>query len=207
MLSALGHSFIVAIGTAILSGVVGLFTALGFVRRSFRWKNVFSTILFLPMMISPVIVGVALVAFLTKFGFQKSYLYIIAGQTTLALPYVFVTVRAQLYGFDRSVEEAAMTLGSNELETFFEVTLPLIMPGLMAGMLLAFVISFGEFTATQFWVQPDTVTVPIEIYTMVRTNLTPMVNAMGTILMVITLVIPLLLDVLLGKNYILKSSL
>lgn len=206
LLSALWNSLVVATGSAIVAGAVGLIAALGFVRRRFRAKNLLSSMLFLPMLISPVVIGVALTAFLTSMGVEKNYLFLIAGHSTLVLPYVFVTVRAQLYGFDRSVEEAALTLGANELETFTDVTLPLVMPGLAAGMLLAFVISFGEFTATQFWVQPETVTAPIEIYTMVRTSLTPKINAMATVLMIITVVIPLLLDALLQKNLVLKSA-
>jgi len=206
LLDALWNSVLVAAGSAIVAGVVGLISALGFVRREFEYKNVLSSLLFLPMLISPVVIGVALTAFLTSVGMEKNYLLLVIGHSTLVLPYVFVTVRAQLFGFDRSMEEAARTMGANELETFFEVTLPTIMPGIGAGMLLAFVISFGEFTATQFWVQPDTVTAPIEIYTMVRTSLTPEINAMATILMVITVGIPLALDVLLGKNLILKSA-
>ena len=206
LLSSLWNSLVVATGSSIVAGVVGLIAALGFVRRQFRWKNVLSSLLFLPMLISPVVIGVALTAFLTSIGVEKNYLFLIVGHSTLVLPYVFVTVRAQLYGFDRSIEEAALTLGANELETFTEVTLPLVMPGLGAGMLLAFVISFGEFTATQFWVQPSTVTAPIEIYTMVRTSLTPTINAMATVLMVITVVIPLLLDIILQKNLILRSA-
>ncbi|WP_424004905.1 ABC transporter permease (plasmid) [Haloarcula salina] len=206
LLDALVSSFVVAAGSALVAGLVGLISAIGFVRRDFRYKSVLSSLLFLPMLISPVVIGVALTAFLTDVGMQKNYLFLVLGHSTLVLPYVFVTVRAQLFGFDRSIEEAALTLGANELETFVEVTLPSIMPGLAAGMLLAFVISFGEFTATQFWVQPDTVTAPIEIYTMVRTSLTPEINAMATVLMIITVVIPLLLDVALGKNLILKSA-
>ena len=206
LLDALWNSLLVAAGSAIVAGVVGMISALGFVRREFEYKNVLSSLLFLPMLISPVVIGVALTAFLTSIGMEKNYLLLVIGHSTLVLPYVFVTVRAQLFGFDRSMEEAARTMGANELETFFEVTLPTIMPGIGAGMLLAFVISFGEFTATQFWVQPDTVTAPIEIYTMVRTSLTPEINAMATILMIITVGIPLALDVLLGKNLILKSA-
>jgi len=206
LLNALVNSLVVAAGSAVVAGAVGLVSAIGFVRRDFRYKSVLSSLLFLPMLISPVVIGVALTAFLTDFGIQKNYLFLVIGHSTLVLPYVFVTVRAQLFGFDRSIEEAALTLGANELETFVEVTLPSIWPGLAAGMLLAFVISFGEFTATQFWVQPDTVTAPIEIYTMVRTSLTPEINAMATVLMIITVIIPLLLDVLLGKSLILKSA-
>ncbi|MFC4540989.1 ABC transporter permease [Halosolutus amylolyticus] len=206
MLGSLFNSFVVAGGSAIVAGVVGLISALGFVRYDIRWKNVLSSLLFLPMIISPVVIGVALTMFLTRIGMERNYLYLIVGHSTLVLPYVFVTVRAQLYRFDQELEEAARTLGANELETFVEVTLPLIMPGLGAGMLLAFVISFGEFTATQFWVQPQTTTAPIEIYTMVRTSLTPMINAMATMLIVVTVVVPLVLDAVLGKNLILKSA-
>ena len=206
MLRSLFNSFVVATGSAIVAGIVGMISAFGFVRYDFRWKNALSSVLFLPMIISPVVIGVALTMFLTEIGMERNYLYLIVGHSTLVLPYVFVTVRAQLYRFDRELEEAALTLGANELETFFEVTLPAIAPGLAAGMLLAFVISFGEFTATQFWVQPRTTTAPIEIYTMVRTSLTPMINAMATVLIVITVVVPLVLDLVLGKSLILKSA-
>ena len=155
LLSALWNSLVVAAGSALVAGAVGLVAAIGFVRRDFGYKNVLSSVLFLPMLISPVVIGVALTAFLTSIGMEKSYLFLIVGHSTLVLPYVFVTVRAQLYGLDRTIEEAALTLGANELETFVEVTLPSVLPGLAAGMLLAFVISFGEFTATQFYAEVD----------------------------------------------------
>lgn len=206
MLKALFNSLVVATGSTLLAGVIGLLSAMGFVRRSFRGKHVFSSVLYLPMLISPVVIGVAITAYLTQLGMEKSYVYLILGHSTLVLPYVFVTVRAQLYGFDESLEEAARTLGANDFETFFEVTFPLIRPGLLAGMLLGFVISFGEFTATQFWVTPDTETAPIIIYSMVRTSLTPKINALATVLILVTVVLPLVLSRLTGTNFLIRAT-
>jgi len=110
--------------------------------------------------------------------------------TLLALPYAFLIVRSRLYLFDETLEDAAMTLGADRLVTFREITLPQIAPAIITAMVLSFVISFGEFTASQFWVQRETTTVPVVIYSMVRTTITPKVNVLATLVLVITMVVP-----------------
>lgn len=205
LLRAFFNSFVVATGSTIVVSMIGLVTAFGFVRHNFPFKNILASVIYLPLLISPVVVGVAITAYLTTLGLQRTYLYVIVGHSTIVLPYVFITVQSQLYGMDESLEEAARTLGANELETFIEVTFPLVKPGLAAGMLLAFVISFGEFTATQFWVIPKTETVPILIYSMVRTNISPMINAMGTLLILVTILTPIILSLLTGENLFLEA--
>jgi ABC-type spermidine/putrescine transport system permease subunit II len=196
MLRALLNSFIVSTGSAIFAGLIGTVTALGFARHNFRGESILSSIMLMPMLISPVIIGVAITIYFSTIGIPKNRIYLVLGHSTIILPYVFILVQAQVYGLDESAEEAARTLGANKIETFLEVTFPMIRPGVLAGMLIGFVISFGEFTATQFWVTPGTETAPILIYSMLRTGLTPMINALATMLIISVLIIPLLIQIL-----------
>jgi spermidine/putrescine transport system permease protein len=206
MLSAVVNSFIVATGAAIVAGMIGTITAYGFVRRDFAGKSVLATVLLVPLLVGNIVIGIALSAYFVSLGMEQNYLLLIIAHSVLAIPYVFVIVRVQLSGFNESLEEAALTMGANEIETFVEITFPLITPGIAAGMLFSFVVSFGEFTATQFWIDPGTTTAPVQIYSMLRTGITPTINAMATILIFITVVIPLVIDVLTDKDLILKSS-
>jgi spermidine/putrescine transport system permease protein len=105
---------------------------------------------------------------------------------------VVVVVSARLAGFDRSIEEAAMNLGANRFQTFRSVTLPLIAPGIIGGMLLAFTVSFDEFPATQFLSTPTTATVPIRIFSMIKTELNPQINVLAAIMVTITIGVPLI---------------
>jgi ABC-type spermidine/putrescine transport system permease subunit II len=105
----------------------------------------------------------------------------------LTLPYIIITVSSQLYGFNREIEEAALSLGANEIQTFFEVTLPIIAPSIFAGMLFAFTVSFQEFVATQAWATPDTATLPIRIYGRIRDALTPEINVVGVLMVALAI--------------------
>ncbi|MFP8958444.1 ABC transporter permease [Natrialbaceae archaeon A-CW3] len=190
-LSAVWVSTQVGIAAAILAGAIGTLTALGFVRKPFPMKKALAIALLTPMIVPPVIVGVASTIFFSEIGWGRSIWWLVVMHTLIALPYAFLIVRSRLYLFDETLEDAAMTLGADRLTTFREVTLPLIAPALITAMVLAFVISFGEFTATQFWVQRETTTVPVVIYSMVRTTITPKVNVLATLVLVVTIVVPI----------------
>lgn len=190
-LSAVWVSTKVGIAAAVLSGIVGTLTAMGFVRKPFPMKKALAIALLTPMIVPPVIVGVAATIFFSEIGWARDIWWLVVMHTLIALPYAFLIVRSRLYLFDETLEDAAMTLGADRLTTFREVTLPLIAPAVITAMVLSFVISFGEFTATQFWVQRETTTVPVVIYSMVRTTITPKVNVLATLVLVITIVIPI----------------
>ena len=182
----------VGVAAALLSGAIGTLTALGFVRKPFPMKKGLAIALLTPMIVPPVIVGVAATIFFIEVGWGRSIWWLIVMHTLIALPYAFLIVRSRLFLFDETLEDAAMTMGADRLTTFREVTFPLTAPAILTAMVLAFVISFGEFTATQFWVQRDTTTVPVVIFSMVRTTITPKVNVLATIVLLITIVIPVL---------------
>lgn len=189
LMDALTVSTITASVTAVTAGIVGTVTAFGFVRTEIRLKETLATYMLLPLMISPVITGLAFLRFGSHLPIPRGYPQMILAHTTLALPFVFLIVRAQLVTFDERLEDASMIMGANRLETTLNVTIPVIAPAVIAGMLIAFVISFGEFTATQFLVTPDTTTVPIIMFNQIQTGLSPEISALATTLVVIMVVV------------------
>jgi ABC-type spermidine/putrescine transport system permease subunit II len=195
IISALVVSTVVAVSSAIISGLIGTITAFGFVRSDFPYKQTVSTVLLLPLMISPVITGLAIVQYAGMIRLPGDYPALILGHVVLTLPYVFLIIRARLVTFDETLEQASLIMGANRLETTLNVTLPIIAPSVLTGGLIAFVVSFGEFTATQFLISPGTTTVPVIIYTELRTGLTPTISALATVLAVIMLVAAILGEV------------
>jgi spermidine/putrescine transport system permease protein len=108
----------------------------------------------------------------------------------IAMPFAFLVIWARLLTLERSYEEAALVLGADELAATFEVTMPLIAPAIIGGMLLSFTVSFDEFSATQFLVTPATTTIPVQVYSMIQTAITPTVNVLATLLTVVTMALP-----------------
>jgi spermidine/putrescine transport system permease protein len=182
--------------TALLSAIIGTPCALGLVRLDFPGKRLLNTFVFAPMIIPQIITGISLLILLNFIHIPRGYPYLIIGHVLLTLPYIVVTVSSQLYGFPRELEEAALSMGANELETFFEVTLPLIAPSIFAGMLFAFTISFQEFVATQMWATPSTYTLPIRIFARIRDALTPEVNVVGVLTIAVSFVAVAIVQIL-----------
>jgi ABC-type spermidine/putrescine transport system permease subunit II len=191
LLNALTVSMVVATGSAVFSAIIGTIAAVGFVRAEFPYKQQISTVMLLPMIISPVITGIALVRYFGTIQLSSGYPALILGHTVLSLPYVFLLVRSELLTFDQDLERASRVLGADPVTTFRYVTGPIISPAILAGGFIAFVVSFGEFTATQFLISPSTSTVPVVIYTMLRTGLTPTINALSVVLIIVMLVVAL----------------
>ncbi|MFD1586516.1 ABC transporter permease [Halorientalis brevis] len=191
LLDALTVSLLVATASAILSAIIGTIAAIGFVRGEFPYKEQISTVMLLPMIISPVITGIALVRYFSQIELPSGFPALILGHTVLSLPYVFLLVRSELVTYDQDLERASRVLGADPVTTFRHITGPIISPAILAGAFIAFVVSFGEFTATQFLISPGTSTVPVVIYTMLRTGLTPTINALSVVLIVVMLVVAL----------------
>lgn len=191
MLRALWNSLKVATGAAIGCGVVGTLTSMGFVRKRFRFKNAMTIFMLSPRIVPPIIIGVAATIFFSSLGIDRSIWWLITMHIVVGLPYAFLIIRSQLYLFDESLEEAAQTLGADRFTTFREVTLPIITPSVATAMIIVFVISFGEFTATQFWVSTQTRTVPVVIFSMLKTNISPKVDVLATVMLATTITLPL----------------
>ena len=124
---------------------------------------------------------------------RARYLLLLLGHILLALPYVVLVVQARLIGIRRVYEEAALSLGANAaVDTFREITLPLLMPAVVAGVLLAFTISFDNITASLFWRPAGVETMPTQILSMLKISISPEINALGTVMILVTVGLPLL---------------
>jgi spermidine/putrescine transport system permease protein len=145
-----------------------------------------------PVLVPETVLAVGLLLFVRWLEQPRSFAMLLMGHVLLALPFVVLVVQARLIGIRRVYEEAARSLGANSLQTFYEVTLPLLMPAVFAGMLFAFTISFDNITATLFWRPAGMETVPTQIFGMLRHSISPEINALGTVMIVITVGLPLL---------------
>ena len=192
IVEAFKTSLILASTSSVIATVIGVMAAIALVRYSFRGKEAVSTILSLPLLMPEVVLGVALLMFLKLLSQPRSFLLLLLGHAVLSLPYVILVVQARLVGLKASYEEAAQSLGANRLQTFFEVTLPLLSPAIVGGFLFAATLSFDNITATLFWKKPGIETVPTKIFAMLRTSISPEINALGAVMIVITVALPLL---------------
>ena len=200
LLTSLRVSLTLGAVSACVAGVIGTLAAFAIVRSKIRFKQALNAITFAPMVISGVVMGVALLSFFQFIGFPRGFWGLVIAHTLFALPYVVVVVSARLAGFDRTLEEAAMNLGANHVQTFRAVTFPIIAPGIIGGMLLAFTISFDEFPASQFLSTPATVTVPIRIFSMIKTELNPQINVLAGVMIAITIGVPMIAQYFLKKK-------
>jgi spermidine/putrescine transport system permease protein len=178
--------------TAVVSTTFGVLASLALVRYDFRGKNLITTAMIAPILVPEVVLAVALLLFLRWLEMPKSFALLLLGHVIFTLPFVVLIVQARLVAVRREFEEASLSLGANAFHTFREVTLPLIMPAVFAGMLFAFTISFDDITGTLFWKPGGVETVPTQIFAMLRNSISPEINALGAVMVVVTVAVPLL---------------
>ena len=181
-LSALGFSILVGVSSAALAVGIGTMAAFGLVRHKFRGKALLQAALFSPMLVPEIITGVALLSFFVFLRIPRGYLTVTIGHTLLLLPYVVSIVSARLYGFDRSLEEAALNLGASRLRVLAEVTLPLMIPAI-----IAFVVSFDNVIGSMLWTSASNQTLPTVVFAKIRFEMSPDINAIGTVMIAVTL--------------------
>jgi spermidine/putrescine transport system permease protein len=188
--AAIGHavanSLIVGVVATVIATVIGTMAGLALARHEFRGKRATRSLLYLPVIVPEIVVGAALVSLFGFIAMRLSLTTVILAHVAFSISYVALVVRARLAGFDRSLEEAAMDLGANPWQTFWRVTLPLIAPGVTAGALLVFTLSIDDYIITSFVAGPGATTLPLQIYSMVKTGVTPEINAVSTLLLAVT---------------------
>ncbi len=189
ILEALKNSFVIASLSTMLSVIIGTLAAIGMYRYKFRGKAVLDAVLYLPLVIPEIVMGISLLAFFSLVNIPLGRLSLIISHVTFSTAYVVAVVKTRLDGFDRRIEEAAMDLGATPLQTFFRVTLPIIMPGVIAGGLLAFTLSLDDVIISFFVAGPGSVTLPLKVFSMVKFGVTPEINALSTLLIIFTLVL------------------
>jgi spermidine/putrescine transport system permease protein len=182
--SAIQISLEIAILSSLVATALGTLIALALVRYGFRGRGVVNLLIFMPMTTPEVVMGASLLALFVGWGVQLGFLTIFIAHVMFNISYVVVTVKARLVGFDRHLEEAAMDLGANEWTTFARVTLPLIMPGILAAGLLAFALSVDDFVITYFN-SGATITFPLFVWGAARVAVPAQINVIGTAIFVI----------------------
>jgi len=183
------NSLIIAFFATIGSTVLGTVAALGLSSRHMPYKAAFMALLISPMIVPLIISGTAIFFFMAKVGLAATHTGIIIAHIILGTPFVVITVTATLTGFDHSVTRAAASLGSNPVNTFRKITLPLIMPGVISGALFAFVTSFDEVIVVLFLAGLDNTTIPIQMWVGLREQLSPTILAVATCLIVMSTLI------------------
>ena len=181
------HSVGIAIVNTIIATALGTMAALAFARYQFRGKTILQLLLFPPVAIPWLVIGTAMLVFFYWIDIKRGLFAILLGHVALSLPYVIVVVGARLATFPRTVEEAAATLGATPFQTFRRVTAPLLAPGVMGGALFAFAVSFDQFVISYFLAPPGVTTLPVEIYGAIRKGFTPEINAISTIIILVSM--------------------
>jgi spermidine/putrescine transport system permease protein len=189
LLVALRTSLVVGVTATILSTALGTIAALALGRGGRRVAHAAESLLVLPIVTPEVVAGISLLILFSAAGIQLGLVTLIVAHTTFCVPFTVLVVLARLRGMDRSLEDAALTLGADELTAFRRVTIPLLLPGIIAAALLAFTLSFDDFVITFFTAGPGTSTLPLVIYGMVRRTVEPTVNALSALLVIGTTVL------------------
>lgn len=173
----------VAFTSATIATVLGTMAALALTRYTrFRGRILFTGMVFAPLVMPEVITGLSLLLLFVAIGLDRGFMTITLAHITFSMCFVAVVVQSRLLAFDRSLEEAAMDLGATPVRTFFSVTLPVILPAIVAGWMLAFTLSLDDLVIASFTSGPGATTLPMRIYSQVRLGVTPEINAVSTIL-------------------------
>jgi spermidine/putrescine transport system permease protein len=197
LLKAGWNSVYIAILNTLIATTLGTMAALAFSRYTFRGRGVMQLLLLPPITIPWLVIGTAMLVFFywtfPAIGLSPRGLHaILLGHVALSLPYVIIVVGARLADFPKSVEEAAATLGATPWQTFWRVSAPIIAPGVVAAALFAFATSFDQFVISYFLAPPGVTTLPVAIYTSIRKGFTPEINAISTIIILVSMGIMLI---------------
>ena len=183
LLSASLNSVLVAVATAVAATSLGTLAALALGRGTFRGRSLLQMLLLPPIAIPWLITGTAMLIFFFWTGIGRGLHAMIIGHVALAIPYVVLVVGTGLQSLSEDLEEAAMGLGSTPVHAFFAVTLPLLLPSVVAAALFAFAVSLDQFVVSYFLATPGVTTLPVEIYSAIRKGFTPEINAVSAILL------------------------
>jgi spermidine/putrescine transport system permease protein len=198
--SSLKNSLIIASISTLIASILGTTAALAFNKYKFPGKKALDLFYYTPIIIPDIILGIALLSLYGWLNITLGFKTVIPGHVAITTSYVMLVVLARLHGFDRSLEEAAKDLGANGWKTFIKVTLPIIFPGVLAGSLLAFTISLDEFVISYFTGGPKSTTLPVYVYTMISKGVSPEINALSAILILLIVAVVLIIGRKSSKN-------
>jgi putative spermidine/putrescine transport system permease protein len=205
-MSSLKNSMIIGVAATVLSMALGTLAALGLAQWKSRFKPLVLALVLSPVVVPVVITAVGLYFFFAPLGLTGNYVGLILAHTALATPFVVITVGATLQSFDTNLARAAASLGASPLYAFRRVILPLILPGLASGALFAFATSFDEVVIVLFMAGPEQRTLPLEMFSGIRENISPTITAAAVILTAVSIVLLATLEGLRRRNERLKGT-
>jgi putative spermidine/putrescine transport system permease protein len=203
-MNSLALSLEVAAATVVLAMLVGASAALAIARGGLPGARLITALFLAPLMLPAILTGLALFQLVLSLGFGRPVWALVVGHTVVAVPYVIRTTLAVLADFDRRIEEAAASLGAGPLRVFFEVTLPLIRPGVIAGGIFAFIVSFDQFPISLFLVAPNRETLPIVMFNYMKFDLDGTIAAASTVSILLALAVVLTIDRVVGLRATMK---
>ncbi len=177
-----GKTLLIALIATIIGVILGTMGAVGLKNARFKGKKFIMNSIYFPLVIPEIVMAVATLLVFNMGNVSLSMGTIIIGNTTLVLPYVYITVKSRLVGMDPSIEEASMDLGADRFYTFMNITFPAILPGVMSGAFMAFSLVLDDLIITSFLANAETTTLPIKVYSMIKKGVSPEINALTTII-------------------------
>jgi putative spermidine/putrescine transport system permease protein len=200
-MDALKVSLKLGVLTMICVTILGTTAALYVVRHAKKWKNFLRLTMISPLLLPAILTGIALLVFYYIIGIgTRTFLGLLMGHVLITLPYAFLNVYSSLYNFNRSLEEAARSLGASQLKTFFRITLPLIKPGVISGAMIAFIVSFDQFPISLLLKGVGRTTLPCQLFDYILWDFDPTAAAVSTVSIAITLGVVLLTEKLVGLD-------
>jgi spermidine/putrescine transport system permease protein len=189
MFQALRNSVVLGLLSSFAAACIGTLAAVGMPRTNIPGRKLMEYLAILPIMVPEIILGMVFLAFFSLLALPFGMLTLVIAHTAICVPYTYLLVKARIAGLDKSYTEAARDLGAGELRAFFDITLPLILPAIVSGMLISFAMSFDDVIISVFVTGVHTNTLPIKIYSQIKTGVTPKTNALCTLLFAATVVL------------------
>jgi putative spermidine/putrescine transport system permease protein len=205
-LKTLAVSFVLAMAVALLTTFFSFLAALAVTRLRFRGKGAFGILMLSPLLFPHAAIGVSLLGFLAAVGWVGRYSGIFLAHAILCIPFAYRPILNSMRKLDLSIEEAAMSLGASPSYVFRTITLPLLRPGLVAALLFSFIISFDEVTVTIFLVGPEAATLPSRVFAHIQESASPVVAAISTFLVTITIALIVLLQRVVGLDLFIETE-
>lgn len=196
VLEALTNSLIIAFISTIISTILGTMAALALNKYKYKWKPVINGLVYLPILIPEIVMGLSLLVLFSQASIPLGQTTLILAHITFCVSFVVITVGARLEGMRQDLEEAASDLYATPWQTFRYVTFPLALPGIIAGALIAFTLSIDDFIISFFVAGPNSTTLPLYIYAMVKRGISPEINALSTLLMCATISLVIIAQIL-----------
>jgi len=193
LIDAFSNTILVAVVSTIISTVIGTISAVGLYKYDFKFKGMINALLYIPIVIPEIVLGISLLSVYTLMKLELGIFTLLLAHVTFSIPYVIVSVRSSLSNSISLQEEASYDLGVGKFKTFWYVTLPNIIPGIVSGATLAFTLSLDDVIVSYFTVGPGSNTLPQYIYSMIKTGITPDVNALSSLVLLVVVIVLTLL--------------